>query len=94
MAQNEKTKHSFTISEETSELLLQLRTVNQLFDCTFESIRKRVPTSKEDEDGTKGADEIFTKYFGEAQKVTRDAYLKAIADRIEDALLDCEATEI
>ena len=94
MAQNEKTKHSFTISEETNELLLQLRTVNQLFDYTFETIRKRMPQTKEDEDGTKAADGIFSKYFGEAQKVTRDAYLKAIADRIEDALLDCEATEI
>ena len=66
MAQNEKTKHSFTISEETSELLLQLRTVNQLFDCTFESIRMRVPTSKVDEDGTMGADEIFSKYCFES----------------------------
>lgn len=94
MAQKENMKQSFTISEETAELLAQLRTANELFNNTFEGIRKRVPTSEEDEDGTKAADEIFTKYFGEAQKVTRDAYLKAIADRIEDALLDGEATEI
>lgn len=94
MAQNENMKHGFTISEETAELLAQLRTANELFNNTYECIRKRVPTSEEDEDGTKAADGIFSKYFGEAQKVTRDAYLKAIAGRIEDALLDSEATEI
>lgn len=94
MAQKENMKHGFTVTEETAELLEGLRNANKLFNATFEDIRKRVPTSEEEEDGTKGADEIFTKYFGEAQKVTRDAYLKAIADRIEDALLDGEATEI
>lgn len=95
MAQNsDKKLNSFTVTEETAELLEGLRNANKLFNDTFEDIRKRVPTTKEDEDGTKAADEIFSRYFGEAQKVTRDAYLKAIADRIEEALLDGEATEI
>lgn len=94
MAQNENMKQSFTISEETAELLAQLKTANKLFNETYECIRKKMPQKAGDEDGTKAADGVFAKYFGEAQKVTREAYLRAISDNVENALLDGESMVI
>ena len=83
----------FTISTETANRIELLREANKLFNRTFESIRSTLPENG-DSDNTKEADTIFSRYFGEAQRVTREAYQKYVADNIGDALLDDTSNEI
>lgn len=83
----------FSISTETANRIELLREANKLFNRTFESIRSTLPENG-DSDNTKEADEIFSRYFGEAERVTREAYQKYVADNIGDALLDDTSNEI
>lgn len=83
----------FSISTETAKRLEMLQQANRLFNETFEAIRSTLPTS-EGNDNTAEADKVFSEYFGEAQKVTRDAYKRYVADAIDEALLDDTNTEI
>ena len=84
---------SFSISNETAKRIELLQKANRLFNETFEAIRSTFPTV-EGNDNTAEADRAFSEYFGEAQKVTRDAYKRYVADAIGEALLDDTNTEI
>ena len=83
----------YSISKETAKRIELLQKANRLFNETFEAIRSTFPTT-EGSDNTAEADRAFSEYFGEAQKVTRDAYTRYVADAIGEALLDDTNTEI
>lgn len=97
MAQNNSngngTGARFSISRETETRIELLRGANQLFNDTYESIRSGLP-KRGVSDNTDRADDIFSKYFGEAQRITRAAYQQYMSDNIGDALLDGNSTEI
>ena len=63
---------SFSISQETAKRIELLQKANRLFNETFEAIRSTFPT-REGNDNTAEADKVFSEYFGDAEKVTRDA---------------------
>lgn len=77
----------FSISNETETRIELLRKANKLFNETYEAIRSGLP-QKGGSDNTEEADKVFSKYFGEAQELTRAVYQKYVADNIGDALLD------
>lgn len=83
----------FSISTETANRIELLRDANRLFNRTYEAIRSGLP-EKPGSDNTEEADAIFSRYFGEAQKITREAYQRYVADNIGDALLDDTSNEI
>ena len=72
------------------KLTLMLFTVVLMLSCG----NSGTTSQTKDGDNTAEADRAFSEYFGEAQKVTRDAYTRYVADAIGEALLDDTNTEI